>query len=72
MSGPAHDRRSGTVTAFDVHRGLGGVTDDSGTVWPFHCVSIADGSRDIAVGTRVMFNVEFRVKRDEAVAISPV
>ena len=55
-----------------MHRGLGEIADDSGTVWPFHCVSIADGSRDIAVGTRVEFAVEFRVKRDEAVAITPV
>ena len=71
MSGPANGRRPGRVTGFDVHRGLGEITDDSGTVWPFHCVSIADGSRDIAVGTRVEFAVEFRVKRDEAVAITP-
>ena len=71
MSGPARDRHPGIVTAFDAHRGLGEITDGSGTVWPFHCVSIADGTRDIAVGTPVEFGIEFRVKRDEAVAIVP-
>lgn len=71
MSGPVHDRHSGTVTAFDAHRGLGEITDASGVVWPFHCVSIADGTRDIEVGTSVVFGVEFRVKRNEAVAVTP-
>ena len=71
MSGPVHTRRSGTVTSFDAHRGLGEVTDDSGTAWPFHCVSISDGFRDIAVGTAVTFDIEFRVKRNEAVAVTP-
>lgn len=71
MPGPEDGRRSGTVTAFDAHRGLGEVTDDSGTVWPFHCVSIADGTRDIAVGTPVVFEIEYRVKRNEAVAVTP-
>ena len=47
----------GTVTAFDVGRGLGTVTDGAGGEWPFHCTAIADGSRTIAVGARVAFEV---------------
>jgi cold shock CspA family protein len=49
--------RTGTVTAFDDVRGLGEVTDDDGTVLPFHCTAIADGSRTILVGTEVRFSV---------------
>ena len=64
--------RRGKVTGFDPHRGLGTVLGDDGTEFPFHCVSIADGSRDIAVGEIVEFGVAFKVKRDEAVLIRPV
>jgi len=64
--------RRGRVDEFDGHRGLGTVVCDDGSVFPFHCVSIADGSRDIAVGQEVEFGVEFKVKREEAVAIRPV
>jgi cold shock CspA family protein len=64
-------KHDGTVTAFDVHRGLGTIVDHSGHEWPFHCVSIADGTRDIAVGSKVRFAVEFRVTREEAVDIRP-
>jgi cold shock CspA family protein len=49
--------RFGRVTSFDAHRGLGEVTEDSGTVFSFHSTAISDGSRDIAVGTRVSFSV---------------
>jgi cold shock CspA family protein len=45
----------GTVTAFDGDRGLGVVTDGAGREWPFHCTSIADGTRAIDVGTDVAF-----------------
>ena len=37
----------GTVTAFDKVVGLGEITVDDGEVVPFHCIVIADGSRDI-------------------------
>ncbi len=47
---------TGTVTAFDVDRGLGTVTDVGGRELPFHCTAIADGSRRIEVGTRVTFD----------------
>ncbi len=49
------DRRPGTVTAFDEHRGLGTVTDAEGRAYGFHCTAIADGSRTVAVGTDVTF-----------------
>ena len=47
--------RYGVVVSFDEERGLGEVRGADGTTWPFHCTSIADGSRTIAVGARVRF-----------------
>lgn len=46
----------GTVVSFDEHLGLGEVSSDRGT-WPFHCTSILDGTRRIAPGTPVVFDV---------------
>jgi cold shock CspA family protein len=48
---------TGTVAAFDEHKGLGTVRADDGRELPFHCTSIADGSRTIEVGARVTFSV---------------
>jgi len=45
------------VSEFDAHRGLGTVTADDGGSFGFHCTAIADGTRDIAVGTGVTFTV---------------
>lgn len=61
----------GTVTRFDVEVGLGEVTADEGDVLAFHCVAIADGSRDIAVGTRVEFELIPKLGRYEAARITP-
>ena len=47
----------GRVTSFDDPRGLGELTADDGTVYPFHCTAIADGSRTIEVGADVRFEV---------------
>jgi CspA family cold shock protein len=47
----------GTVTDFDPHRGLGAVTAADGAVFGFHCTQIADGTREIEVGTAVEFEV---------------
>lgn len=56
--GAAFDTRIGRVTTFDDHVGVGTVTaDDDDEAWFFHCTRIADGSRTIAVGTWVMFEV---------------
>ena len=45
------------MTAFDEHAGLGEVTAQDGTVHPFHCTAIADGTRTIDVGVAVTFAV---------------
>jgi hypothetical protein len=65
-------RRVGQVVAFDAHAGLGDIQDQQGTVWPFHCVSLSDGSRIVDVGTQVTFTVRFHVKRDEAFDIEVI
>lgn len=62
---------SGTVTQFDEYVALGEITDGEGRIWPFHCVSIEDGTRTITVGQRVHFQTAWRVARVEAVAITP-
>lgn len=56
----------GTVTSFDKVVGLGEITRDDGWVLPFHCIVIADGTRDIAVGTEVDFDVMCKLGRYEA------
>ncbi|WP_426572784.1 cold shock domain-containing protein [Aquihabitans sp. McL0605] len=49
---------TGRVSAFDDQVGAGTVTaDETEESWPFHCTRIADGSRTIAVGTWVAFDV---------------
>lgn len=48
---------NGTVTAFDDDRGLGTVTGEDATAYPFHCTAVADGTRTIAVGAEVTFDV---------------
>jgi cold shock CspA family protein len=62
----------GKVSAFDEHRGLGELTADDGTVYPFHCIAIADGTRTIEVGADVEFDVRAgRMGRWEAAGIKP-
>lgn len=51
------DSRRGCVVEFDDAAGLGVVVDSDGRRYPFHCTSIADGTRAIAVGTAVRFVV---------------
>lgn len=43
----------GIVASFDDHRGDGEIVSDQGERLYFHCVSLSDGSRSIAVGTRI-------------------
>jgi cold shock CspA family protein len=63
---------TGVVSAFDDASGLGEVAADDGAVYGFHCTQIADGTRTIAVGTRVQFDVvPWHQGRYEAVALSP-
>ncbi len=62
---------TGTVAAFDEHKGLGTVRADDGRELPFHCTSIADGSRTVEVGARVAFSVGARHRgRWEAVDVA--
>lgn len=61
----------GTVVAFDREVGLGEVRAADGTLLPFHCIEIADGSRDIAVGTAVTFELLAKMGRYEAAQITP-
>lgn len=63
--------RRGTVTAFDRDVGLGQLTDDEGVVWPFHCIAVADGSRDIVLGAVVTFEPLPKLGRYEAFALRP-
>jgi CspA family cold shock protein len=63
--------RSGTVSSFDEASGLGEITESDGTVRPFHCVEIADGTRSIAAGTRVDFELLAKLGRWEAARIRP-
>jgi cold shock CspA family protein len=60
----------GTVTSFDKVVGLGEITRDDGRVVPFHCIVIADGSRDIPVGVGVEFDLMCKLGRYEADHVS--
>ena len=62
-------RIDGTIARFDVESGLGEVAGADGTSYPFHCIEIADGSRDIAVGTAVDFALLPKLGRYEAADI---
>jgi cold shock CspA family protein len=64
---------NGRVTSFDEHRGLGEITAEDGTLYPFHCTAIADGTRTIAIGTAVEFEViAGHLGHWESSAIQPV
>ncbi|MBV9666049.1 MAG: cold shock domain-containing protein [Actinobacteria bacterium] len=47
----------GRVVEFDDARGFGAVEGDDGKRLFFHCTAIADGSRTIAVGAEVDYDV---------------
>jgi cold shock CspA family protein len=48
---------TGKVSAFDQKRGRGEITAVDGRAYGFHSTAIADGTRNIAVGTEVEFEV---------------
>ena len=50
-------RRHGTVRTFDERRGMGEITSEDGNVFAFHSTAIANGSRRIAEGAQVEFDV---------------
>ena len=62
----------GTVTMFDREVGLGEITGDDGRVVPFHCIAIADGSRDIPTGVDVEFELMSKLGRYEAAHVAPI
>ncbi len=71
MAELAHARRLvGSVTAFDPASGLGVVVGADGVEYAFHCVEIADGTREISVGTDVRFSVLAKLGRYEAAEIT--
>jgi cold shock CspA family protein len=47
----------GTVTSFDAARGVGEIAGHDGATYPFHSTVITDGSRNIAAGAEVEFDV---------------
>ena len=47
----------GTVASFDAARGIGDIAGRDGGTYPFHCTVIGDGSRTIAEGVEVEFDV---------------
>ncbi|MEM1332716.1 MAG: hypothetical protein AAGG08_04580 [Actinomycetota bacterium] len=59
---------TGEVTAFDAATGLGTVCGDGGE-FRFHCIEIADGTRDIAIGARVTFDLIPKFGRWEAATV---
>lgn len=61
----------GVVTAFDDPVGVGIITADDGAELAFHCTQLVDGTRTIAVGTRVSFERWPRLGRYEARRIGP-
>ena len=62
----------GIVVAFDEQKGYGTVRDEDGVEYFFHCTQIADGSRSIAAGAGVSFQVVAgRLGRWEAAELTP-
>jgi len=60
---------SGIVVEFDSPAGLGYIDSVSGESYLFHCIAIADGSREIAVGQKVLFEFVMRFAKSEAWSI---
>ena len=50
-------RKQGRVERFDEEVGIGSVRAEDGELYPFHCTQLVDGSRRVAVGTKVSFDV---------------
>lgn len=69
---PATTAAVGVIVAFDDAVGLGELATASGATLPFHCTSIADGTRTIAIGARVRFVERSKLGRTEAAAVAPV
>lgn len=61
-------RRAGVVVEFDHHEGLGWIESD-GARYLFHCAELTDGTRDVAVASRVTFEPKVRFGSTEATEI---
>ena len=59
----------GRVTEFDEGRGLGTITAEGGQTYPFHCTQLTDGSRQVATGQDVRFDLLPKLGRYEAGSI---
>jgi len=68
-SSVSSSRHLGRVGSFDEASGLGIVADAGGESHRFHCISIADGTRTIAVGTHVSFVLASRHGDVEAIDV---
>jgi CspA family cold shock protein len=66
---PVDGTTTGEVVDFDTHAGVGYVRSAVGETYLLHCIEIADGSRDIAVGQRVEFATTVRFGRAEAARV---
>ncbi|MEY2565621.1 MAG: cold shock protein [Actinomycetota bacterium] len=63
---------TGSVVDFDERKGYGAIRDDDGRELFFHCTQIADGTRTIAVGAAVTFDVVAgHLGRWEATQVTP-
>jgi len=60
---------TGVVALFDESAGLGTIVTSDGMEYQFHCLEIADGSRAIAVGLDVSFELLAKLGRYEAANI---
>lgn len=62
----------GRVVEFDDHKGYGYVEAEDGRRLFFHCTAIADGTRTIAIGVDVAFDVVAgHLGRWEAAGLTP-
>ena len=59
----------GRVREFDEGRGLGTITADDGRIYRFHCTQLTDGSRQVATGQDVRFDLLPKLGRYEAGSI---
>lgn len=63
----------GIVEDFDSDGGLGSLRTVGGAEYAFHCTAVSDGSRRIAVGTRVAFSIgPIGLGVWEATSITPI
>ncbi len=60
---------TGRVVSFDTAVGIGEIESSTGERHLFHCIEIADGTRDIALDAEVTFDLLHKFGRAEAANI---